>query len=132
MRYALGLVEAIGLATAVEAADAMVKSANVKFLGIEPTKGDGMQVIKVFGNVGAVEAACKAGEAACDKGRGCFSVKIIARPADKLAPILWNTDTKGFDPKDCQYYGSDFYWKFPKYDQKKPTCGQKISAVPKD
>lgn len=42
MRNALGLIEAIGLATAIEAADAAVKSANVQLLGIEPCKGDGM------------------------------------------------------------------------------------------
>ena len=128
MKYALGLVEAIGLGTAVEAADAMVKAANVKFLGIEPTKGDGMQVIKVFGDVGAVQAACAAGAMACDRGRGIFSVKVIARPADKLGPILYNNQTQGFDPKDCQYYGSDCYWDFCKYDQKKPTTAQKVTV----
>ncbi len=97
MKQALGLVEAIGLATAIEATDAMVKSANVKLLGLESTRGDGMHVIKVVGDVGAVKAACEAGSAACSKGRGVFSVKIIPRPADRLEPFIYNSLTIGYE-----------------------------------
>lgn len=122
MRQALGLIEAIGLATAIEATDAAVKSANVELLGLEPCKGDGMHTIKVVGDVGAVKAACEAASVACAKGRGVFSVKVIARPADGLAPMIYNNQTLGFDPeKDRDRMEVDAYWEFGKYDQKKPT-----------
>ncbi len=95
MKYALGLVEAIGLATAYEAADAAVKAANIELLGLEPCRGDGMHTIKILGDVGAVKAAVAAAQAACAKGRGCFSVDIIARPADLLEPLVHNQATIG-------------------------------------
>lgn len=90
MRYALGLIEAIGLATAYEAADAAVKSANVTLLGFEPAKGDGMHTIKVAGDVGAVKAAVEAATAAAARGRGVFSATVIARPADSIEPLIEN------------------------------------------
>ncbi|MEF9918487.1 MAG: BMC domain-containing protein [Eubacterium sp.] len=96
LQQALGLIEAIGLATAIEAADAAVKSANVELLGLEPCKGDGMHTIKVLGDVGAVKAACEAASAACSKGRGVWSVKVIARPAEGLMPLIFNNDTLGY------------------------------------
>ena len=123
MKQALGLIEAIGLATAIEAADAAVKSANVELLGMEACKGDGMQTIKVLGDVGAVKAACEAASAACDRGRGVFSVKVIPRPADGLAPMIYNNQTLGFNPEEtCD---TDYYWAFSKYDQLKPTRATK-------
>ncbi|MDP2842150.1 MAG: BMC domain-containing protein, partial [Acetobacterium sp.] len=60
---AIGLIEAIGLATAIEAADAAVKSANVRLIGYEACKGDGMSTIKVAGDIGAVKAAVDAATA---------------------------------------------------------------------
>ena len=93
MRQALGLIEAIGLATAIEATDAAVKSANVELLGLESAKGDGMHTIKVVGDVGAVKAAVEAATAACAKGRGVFSTKVIARPADGLGPMIYKKPT---------------------------------------
>lgn len=95
MKYALGLIEAIGLATAFEAADAAVKSANVELLGLESSKGDGMHTVKLLGDVGAVEAGVAAGAAACAKGRGCYSVTIIPRPASQLEPMVHNDLTIG-------------------------------------
>lgn len=133
MRQALGLIEAIGLATAIEATDAAVKSANVRLLGLEPCKGDGMHTIKVVGDVGAVKAACEAASAACAKGRGVFSVKVIARPADGIGPMIYNNQTLGFDPEndqDCMEL--DEYWVFNKYDQKKPTCAVRKSLKAED
>ncbi len=128
MRQALGLIEAIGLATAIEATDAAVKSANVELLGMESCKGDGMHTIKVVGDVGAVKAACEAASVACAKGRGVFSVKVIARPADGLAPMIYNNQTIGFDPEqDRDRMEVDSYWEFGKYDQKKPTRAVKKS-----
>lgn len=133
MRQALGLIEAIGLATAIEATDAAVKSANVKLLGLEPCKGDGMHTIKVVGDVGAVKAACEAASAACAKGRGVWSVKVIARPADGLAPMIYNTQTMGFNPQlEHERMGMDTYWEFKPYNQKKPTTAVVRTISDKD
>ena len=60
MKQALGLVEIAGLCIAVTAADAMVKSANVELVELEPAKGGGYMTIKVVGDVGAVNAAVMA------------------------------------------------------------------------
>jgi microcompartment protein CcmL/EutN len=76
---ALGLIEVVGLAAAVEAADAAVKTANVELLELEPS-GQGMVTVKIAGNVGAVTAAV---QAACDAGgrlSKVYASKVIARP----------------------------------------------------
>ena len=62
MQQALGLIETRGLVAAIEAADAMVKAAKVKFLSRQKVKG-GLVAIMVAGDVGAVKAAVDAGEA---------------------------------------------------------------------
>jgi microcompartment protein CcmL/EutN len=95
-REALGLIEAIGLATAIEAADAAVKSANVRLLGYEACKGDGMCTIKVVGDVGAVKAAVEAATAACAKGRGVYGSKVIARPSEEIEKLIYNSQTVGY------------------------------------
>lgn len=126
IRQALGLVEAKGLATAIEAADAMCKSANVKLLGVEPARGGGMHTVKVLGDVGAVKAACAAGSAACAKGNGVFSVVVIARPSEGLRPILFNDRTKGLDLDLVKNeLGESDWWKFGPNDQFHPTTGVK-------
>lgn len=128
MRQSLGMVEAKGLATAIEAADAMVKSANVLLLGIESSRGGGMHVVKVLGDVGAVKAACEAGSAACDtKGNGVQSVKLIARPAEGIMPYIYNTQTKGFNPETIEdKYRPEAYWSIPTFgDQFHPASGTK-------
>lgn len=63
-RRIVGFIEAIGLASAITAADAAVKAANVKLIGYEYSGYHGRIVVKVEGNAGAVRAAVKAGEAA--------------------------------------------------------------------
>ena len=126
MKNALGLIEAIGLATAIEAADAAVKSANIELLGIEGCRGDGRQTIKVIGDVGAVKAACDAAVAACDKGRGCFSVKVIPRPSEGIAPAIFNNLTVGLDmdhPSERENVTE--VWEFGGYPAKKPLTGVK-------
>jgi ethanolamine utilization protein EutM len=100
LKYALGLIEAIGLATAYEAADAAVKSANVQLLGFEPCRGNGMHTIKVIGDVGAVKAAVAAAQAAGSKGRGIFSAVVIARPSDGIMPLINNSATFGCRKQD--------------------------------
>ena len=84
----IGLIEAIGLCAGVTAADAAVKSANVKLIGYEYSKGDGMTTIKVEGDVGAVKAAVAAGAKAAEPLGGVKSVDVIARPADGILPTL--------------------------------------------
>ncbi|WP_222663937.1 propanediol utilization microcompartment protein PduA, partial [Clostridium botulinum] len=66
MKDALGMVETKGLIGAIEAADAMVKSANVTLVGYEKI-GSGLVTVMVRGDVGAVKAATDAGAAAAQK-----------------------------------------------------------------
>lgn len=125
MRQSIGFIEAKGLATAIEAADAAVKAANVCLLGIESSRGGGMHVVKVLGDVGACKAAVQAGEAACDKGNGCQSAVVIARPSDGLMPMVYNTQTKGFDPANVRdKYWMKYYWNIPTFgSQFEPSRG---------
>lgn len=95
-QLSLGLIETVGLAAAIEAADAAVKSANVALVGYELTKGDGMAVVKVEGEVGAVNAAIAAAAAAAAKvGRGVYATRVIPRPASGLSPLVANASTVG-------------------------------------
>lgn len=84
MKYALGLVEVRGLSCAVEAADAMVKSANVTLAGLEAARGNGMMTVKVIGDVGAVRAAVESGKGAAMAYGALVSAHVIARPADDV------------------------------------------------
>ena len=76
---ALGMIETKGLVAAIEAADAMVKSANVQLIGKEQV-GGGLVTVMVRGDVGAVKAATDAGAAAAEKVGELISVHVIARP----------------------------------------------------
>lgn len=84
---ALGMVETKGLVGAIEAADAMVKSANVQLVGKE-TVGGGLVTIMVRGDVGAVQAATDAGAAAAEKVGELISVHVIPRPHAEVDGIL--------------------------------------------
>lgn len=99
-REAIGLIEAIGLATAIDAADAAVKSANVRLIGYEVCKGDGMTTIKVAGDVGAVNAAVEAATAVCARGRGVWGSKVIARPSEGIEKLIYNSHTVGYTPPE--------------------------------
>ncbi len=92
---ALGLIETIGLAAAIEAADTAIKSANVTLLGYELSKGGGMVVIKFEGDVGAVKAAVEAGCAAAQKVSGVWSKQIIPRPHEEVSKLINTKDTVG-------------------------------------
>lgn len=87
MQQALGLIETRGLVAAIEAADAMVKAAKVKFLGREKVKA-GLVAVMVAGDVGAVKAAVDAGAAACKKVGELVSVHVIPRPHGDIDPII--------------------------------------------
>lgn len=95
---ALGLIEVIGLAAGIEAADAAVKAANVELIGYELTKGGGLVTIKLCGSVGAVKAAVDAGAAAAAKVNTVYGKHVIPRPHNELGGILLTKDTVGLKP----------------------------------
>jgi ethanolamine utilization protein EutM len=84
---AIGLIETKGLIGAIEAADAMVKTANVVLTGKEFT-GAGYVTVTVRGDVGAVKAATDAGAAAARRVGELIAVHVIPRPHDEVANIL--------------------------------------------
>lgn len=92
MEEALGMIESRGLVGAIEAADAMVKSANVKFLGRKKVKG-GLMIVMVSGEVGAVKAAVDAGRQACKEVGHLVSAHVIPRPAEGIETLLPKPET---------------------------------------
>jgi ethanolamine utilization protein EutM len=87
MEEALGMIETRGLVGAIEAADAMVKAANVKLVGKELI-GGGFVTVMVRGDVGAVKAATDAGAAAAGRVGELKSVHVIPRPHSEVGAIL--------------------------------------------
>ena len=83
---ALGMIETKGLVAAIEAADAMVKAANVTLIGKEHV-GGGLVTVMVRGDVGAVKAATDAGAAAAERVGEMVSVHVIPRPHNEVEPI---------------------------------------------
>ena len=86
-KQALGMVETKGLVGSIEAADAMVKAANVTLIGREQV-GGGLVTVMVRGDVGAVKAAVEAGGAAAKRVGELFSVHVIPRPHEDVEAIL--------------------------------------------
>ena len=87
---ALGMVETRGLVAAIEAADAMLKAANVELVGTEKI-GSGLVSVMVRGDVGAVKAATESGSAAAGKLGELVAVHVIPRPhadVEKILPAL--------------------------------------------
>jgi ethanolamine utilization protein EutM len=84
---ALGFVETLGLAAGVEAADSMVKAANVTIVARQQV-GGGLVAILVEGDVGAVKAAVDAGTAAASRVGKVVSSHVIPRPHDDIASVL--------------------------------------------
>jgi ethanolamine utilization protein EutM len=95
---ALGMVETKGFVGAVEAADAMVKAANVQLLGKEYI-GAGYVTVFVRGDVGAVKAATDAGAAAARRVGELISVHVIPRPHQEVERVL-PVGGQGFGPDD--------------------------------
>ena len=87
MENALGMIETIGEVGAIEAADAMVKAANVRLIGKEKI-GSGFVTVMVRGDVGAVKAATEAGAAAAARVGELKSVHAIPRPHKDVEGIL--------------------------------------------
>lgn len=84
---ALGMIETKGLVGSIEAADAMVKAANVTLIGKEFV-GGGIVTVMIAGDVGAVKAATDAGAAAAERVGELLSVHVIPRPHDEVRGIL--------------------------------------------
>lgn len=88
---ALGMIETKGLVGAIEAADAMVKAANVTLIG-KVLVGGGLVTVMVRGDVGAVKAATDAGAAAAGRVGELVSVHVIPRPHSEVELILPKLD----------------------------------------
>ncbi len=86
-KEALGMVEVKGLVAAIEAADAMVKAANVRLVGKEKV-GSAIVTILVRGDVGAVKASTEAGAVAAKRLGELLGVHVIPRPHDDVEAIL--------------------------------------------
>ncbi len=87
MLLALGLIETKGLVGAIEAADAMVKAANVNLVSKENVTG-GLVTVKVVGEVAAVKSAVDAGAAAAQRVGELISTHVIPRPDEQLESII--------------------------------------------
>ena len=91
MDLALGLIETKGLVAAIEAADAMVKAADVKIISKEKVTG-ALIAIKVMGETAAVKASVDAGAAAAQRVGELVSVHVIPRPDDQIDLILFDVE----------------------------------------
>ncbi len=87
MQEALGMIETRGLVASIEAADAMVKAANVHLIGKEHV-GGGLVTVMVRGDVGAVKAAVEAGAASAKRVGELVSMHVIPRPHGDVEEIL--------------------------------------------
>lgn len=92
-QLAVGIIEVIGLSSAIELADVCVKSANVNLIGYELSRGSGMVVVKIEGDVGAVNAAI---QASSNLGK-VYSKKVIPRPGDGIECLIKNKNTVGYE-----------------------------------
>lgn len=103
---ALGMVETKGFVGAVEAADAMVKAANVDLVGKEYI-GAGYVTIFVRGDVGAVKAATDAGAAAARRVGELVSVHVIPRPHSEVERVLPTQGRTGYSPDERALQGGN-------------------------
>ena len=91
---ALGMIETRGLIGSIEAADAMVKAANVHLIG-KVHVGSALVTVMVRGDVGAVKAATDAGAAAAQRVGELISVHVIPRPHTDVENIMPTVDKEG-------------------------------------
>ena len=96
-KLAIGMIETMGLAAGIEAADICLKAANINLVGYEFAKGSGMTVIKIEGNVGAVKAAISAATAALGKLGKVHTKMVIPRPSDSIDMLIRNESTVGYE-----------------------------------
>jgi len=135
MRQAIGIIETLGLAAGLEAADTVVKAANVSLIGYEKTKGGGWVAIKFSGDVGAVKAALAAGVAAASKVNKVISTLVLARPHESLEPLIYTNENfpqsgqgkgdgvgGGDGDGDCDGGGEDLAAQADQADQVDQSC----------
>ena len=91
---ALGMIETKGLVASIEAADAMVKAADVHLIG-KTQIGSGLVTVMVRGDVGAVKASVDAGAAAAKRVGELYGVHVIPSPHDDVEMILPTPPTQG-------------------------------------
>ncbi len=84
---ALGMIETRGLTAAIEAADTMLKAADVKVIGTEKI-GSGLITVVVQGDVGAVKAAVEAGAESAQRYGEIIAVHVIPRPSEDVKKVL--------------------------------------------
>jgi microcompartment protein CcmL/EutN len=84
---AIGMIETRGLTASIEAADAMLKAADVELVGTEKI-GSGLVTVIVKGEVGAVKAATESGQEAASRLGELVAVHVIPRPHTDIAKIL--------------------------------------------
>ena len=89
-RKCIGLIEARGLAAAIQAADTAAKSANVKLLGYEYSGHSGMIVVKIEGTASAVESAMKAAALSVEKIHGSFAIVNMLVQKSALDESVYN------------------------------------------
>jgi len=106
MNYALGLVETRGLVAAIEAADAMVKTANVVLLGKERTD-PALITIKIVGETAAVKAAVDAGAAAAQKVGDLVSKHVIPRAAEGMEILVFTNATRSYEEVETIFSGEE-------------------------
>jgi ethanolamine utilization protein EutM len=94
---ALGMLETKGLVALIEGSDAMLKAANVTFLGWQKI-GSGLVTAMVVGDVAAVKAAIDAGSAAAGRVGEVISVQVIPRPHEDLGTVLPVAGKKSAQP----------------------------------
>lgn len=99
-KLSLGIIETVGLAAAIVAADTAVKTANVELVGYEISNGSGLVTVKIQGDVSSVNAAIKSASMCAEKVNIVFATTIIARPDDKLEKMIFTDETVGIEKLD--------------------------------
>jgi len=124
------MIETKGFVGAVEAADAMVKAANVTLLGKEYI-GAGYVTIFVRGDVGAVKAATDAGAAAARRVGELISVHVIPRPHAEVERVLPVDGRTGFSPDENALQGGAARGQLGQGDQGRSLSGTRESSKEK-
>jgi microcompartment protein CcmL/EutN len=121
--YALGLVETKGLVGAIEAADTMVKTANVVLIGKEITRG-ALVTIKIVGDTAAVCSAVEAGAAAAQRVGELISKHIIPRPGDGLEDLIFAESFRSQEEVERIFSGEPQHEKSASPSEEEPIAAQ--------
>lgn len=130
MGEALGMIETKGLVASIEAADSMVKAANVRLIG-KVLVGGGLVTVLVRGDVGAVKASVDAGAAAAERVGELISTHVIPRPHSEVESILPESPEPG-NKKEIDTYQHDIKDEETPKDADKPEKHKAKSAKDKD